>query len=212
MNTQNIETESTTPSISEGTMSTQKKALVIGTVILVGLYLVQTFIFSPERMAERMIERATDGAYDVSLTTSGDYTVTGEDGSKITVNQEDGTYEVSGSDGEQITMTSGTSAKLPDSWPPSIPVPDGVTISYVATAPGDADTTVATVQYSTDESVASILALYKNGLNTNGWTEEATLNTPTGFMLTATRDEKAHTVTVYVTSDGGQTQVTLSTQ
>ena len=212
MDTQNPETGNVAHTTPQERMSTQKKALIIGAILLVGLYIIQTFVFSPERIAERMIESTTDGAYDVSFNTKGNYTVTGEDGSKVTINQDTGTYEPTGSDGSQVTMASGGAAKLPDNWPDSVPLPDGVTIDYAMTAPGDDNTTIATIHYTTDESIESISTLYKKGLSTNGWTHEALLNTPTGFMLTATRDNKDHTVTVYVGDVDGRTDVTVTTQ
>jgi len=170
----------------------QKKWIIIIVLVLVGLYLVQSFVFSPGRMTERILEKASNGEYDVSV-------------------ERDGTYNVTGKDGESVSVTSGASTKIPDNWPSSVPIPKGVNIEYVAVMSGKDSEAVSTLTYTTNDSMQSVSDLYKNELTANGWSIEGQISTGDGFVLSATRNEKEVT-SVYITSSNGKTNVTLSVQ
>jgi len=172
--------------------SQQKKWVIIGVVILVVLYIFKSFIFSPENITERMIESATNGEYDVSIDTDGAYTATSNDG-------------------ESVNVTSGGTAKIPDNWPSTVPIPSGVKVEYAAVMTGQDGENVSTLNYTTNDSAESISELYKTELSQNGWTIQAQVATGDGFMLTAMRSEE-EAVSVYITSAEGKTNVMLSVQ
>lgn len=172
--------------------SSQKKWIIIIGIVLVGLYLLQSFVFSPGRMTERVLERASNGEYDVSV-------------------ERDGTYNVTGKDGESVSVTSGGSTKVPDNWPSSVPIPRGVNVEYVAVMTGKEKEAVSTITYTTGESMQSIADLYKNDLASNGWSIAGQIATGDGFVLSATRNENEAT-SVYISTSNGKTSVTLSVQ
>jgi|CXWL01.1.fsa_nt_gi hypothetical protein len=172
--------------------SSQKKWIIIIGVVLIGLYLVQSFVFSPGRMTERVLERASNGEYDVSV-------------------ERDGTYNVTGKDGESVSVTSGASTKIPDNWPSSVPIPRGVNVEYAAVMTGKENEAVSTITYTTGDSMQEIADLYKNSLATNGWSIEGQIATGDGFVLSATRNENEVT-SVYISTSSGKTSVTLSVQ
>ncbi len=169
-----------------------EKIIIIALVVLVVLTLIKSFFFSPERMAEQIMEKATGDDYDVSIDKDGDYSITGKDGENINVN-------------------SGKNTKVPDNWPSSVPIPSGVEIGYAAVIAGEAAETTSTLNYSTDESVENISNLYKEELVANGWTIGSQVTTGDGFMLSATQGEKDF-VTVYLSGTDQKTDVTISVQ
>lgn len=169
-----------------------KKIIIIAVVVLVVLTLIKSFFFSPERMAEQIMEKATGDDYDVSIDKDGDYSITGKDGENINVN-------------------SGKNTKVPDNWPSSVPIPAGVSVSYAAVIAGEAGETTSTLNYSTDENIEKISNLYKEELVANGWTIGSQVSTGDGFMLSATQGEKDF-VTVYLSGTNQKTDVTISVQ
>lgn len=175
-----------------GINPSQKKWIIIVIVVLVVLYLLQSFVFNPSRVTERMFERATNGEYEVSV-------------------DRDGTYNVSGKDGESVSVQSGGTTKVPSNWPDSVPIPGGATIEYAAVINGKANEAVSTVTYTSNESMESIANLYKDALDKNGWTVEGQIATGEGFVLSATRNEK-ETTAIYISTTNGKTSVTLSVQ
>ncbi|MFZ2253316.1 MAG: hypothetical protein WAW13_04075 [Minisyncoccia bacterium] len=181
---QNTETNQGAPS--------QKKLIIIIIIVLVGLYLVQSYMYSPGRMAERILEKASNGEYNVSV-------------------DRDGAYNVTGKDGESVSVTSGGATKVPDNWPSSVPIPKGVNIEYAAVMSGKDSEAVSTLTYTTSDSMQSVSDLYKNELAANGWSIEGQISTGDGFVLSATRNEKEVT-SVYITNSSGKTSVTLSVQ
>jgi hypothetical protein len=191
MENQNNTEEHVAP-VKSGATSQQKKWVIIGVVILAALYILKSFIFSPENINERMIESATDGEYDVSIDKDGGYTTTSKDG-------------------ESVNVTSGGTAKVPDNWPSTVPIPSGVKVEYAAVMAGQDSANVSTLNYTTDKSAESISDLYKTELAQNGWTIQAQVATGDGFMLTAMRSEE-EAVSVYITSAEGKTNVMLSVQ
>lgn len=175
-----------------GVGSTQKKWIIIVIVVLVALYLVQSMLFSPEDMAERMIEQASNGEYDVTI-------------------EKDGTYNVTSEAGESVSVTSGGTTKIPDNWPDSVPIPSGVNVEYAAVMNGQQGEAVSTVTYTTGDSVEEVANLYKRELATNGWTIAAQIATGDGTMLTATRNDDDG-ASVYISTTDGKTSVTISVQ
>ena len=190
MEDKNNETNQTTG--TNQNTSPQKKWIIIIGVVLVVLYLLQSFVFSPGRMTERILDRATNGEYDVSV-------------------ERDGTYNVTGKDGESVSVTSGGSTKIPDNWPSSVPIPRGVNVEYAAVMTGKDKEAVSTLTYTTGDSIQEIADLYKNELATNGWSIAGQIETGDGYMLSATRNENEAT-SVYISTSEGKTSVTLSVQ
>ena len=190
MENPNTPVDQNLPVTQNGTSA--KKIIIIAVVVLVALSLIKSFFFSPERMAERIMEKATGGDYDVSIDKEGDYSITGKDGENINVN-------------------SGKNTKVPDNWPSSVPIPSGVDIGYAAVIAGEAGETTSTLNYSTDESVEKISNHYKEELVANGWTIDSQVSTGDGFMLSATQGEKDF-VSVYLSGTDQKTDVTISVQ
>jgi hypothetical protein len=188
------ENNKTDPAVvtSTGLPSQQKKWIIIGVVIIAALYVLKSIVFSPENITEKIIENATDGKYDVSIDNDGSYTATSKDG-------------------ESVNVTSGSTAKIPDNWPSTVPIPSGVKVEYAAVVAGQDGASVSTLNYTTSDSADSVSDVYKTALAQNGWTIEAQVATGDGFMLSAKRSEE-EAVSVYITSAEGRTSVMLSVQ
>ena len=172
-------------------LSKNKKWIIIAVVVIV-LSLVARFAFSPERTAERMLEQATGGDYDIDV-------------------DRDGSMQITGNDGEKMNITAGNGTSLPDDWPDTIPVFPDAKIEYAASIAGEDGALNHTVTYSTSRSATDVTEFYKEQLPANGWAIEATMATGEGSMITATNDTEEGVV-MYVGESDGVTTVNISTQ
>ena len=168
-----------------------KKWAIIAIVVVVVLVFFK-IVVSPEKMTERALERATDGAYDVDI-------------------DEDGSMQITGGEGEEMNITSGKNATLPDEWPSSVPLLPDATIEYAAAVrDGDGGVTL-TVTYITDQAVSEVVGYYETELIDNGWTIEATMNVAGSLMISASNDNDEEVV-LNVSESEGATTVIISTQ
>lgn len=172
-------------------ISKNKKWIIIGIVVIVVIVLAR-MIFSPANVAERMLEQATGGNYDVNV-------------------DHDGSMQITGGDGEKMNITTGKSATLPDNWPNSLPVSPDAKIEYSGSVSDGEGGTSLTVTYSTSRSAAEITEFYKEQLSSKGWNIEATIATGDGSMLSAS-DDSDGAVVVYIGESDGMTTVNITTQ
>ncbi len=206
------ETQNQTPEPVATTATPAKsqttKWIIIGIVVLVALGAIQSMFFNPERLSEKMLERATGGQYDVDIDRDGSVKVKG-DGYEMNTNDDgQGTMQIKGDDGEQINISTGENIKLPDNWPSSIPLPNDAKISY-AQSGGSADGSGQTVAFTTRDSMSEVTEFYKSELADKGWTIEATMVTTDGGMVSATQGEDS--VIISIGSTDGETAVTIGT-
>lgn len=171
--------------------SSAKKWIIIGVVALLLLFILQSIFFSPERMAERMLERAGGGEYDITIDNDGSYTAT--------------------NDGETIDVRAGDRANIPDNWPSSIPVPAEAAIDYSTVVTGENNDTISTLNYTTTASVSSVADIYATALTTNGWTISAQLATGADRMFSAEHAD-GEMVSVYISPVAENTAVMISVQ
>jgi len=168
-----------------------KKWIIVAIVIVALLLLGRTF-FSPERAAERMLERATGGEYDVNK-------------------NGDGNIKISGKDGEEMNISTGNDVTLPENWPDSIPLLPDAKIGYAGSVSDGSGGTGLTLTYTTSRNATEATNFYKDELASKGWTISATLATGEGSMISATNSSDEG-VAVYVAESDGVTTVNVNTQ
>lgn len=167
-----------------------RKIIIIGVIILVALYFVQSF-FSPERMVERAIEQASQGDVDVDISRNG-------------------TMDIKGKDGENYNVSSGENVKVPDDWPSSVPILSDAKLSFAGKMDGKGEGSMS-VLYTTGKSVSDVATYYTESLAENGWTIEAQMSTGDGSVVSATKNEN-ETVGIYISKSEDATMVNVSVQ
>ncbi len=177
---------------SQPTAQPYTKWIIIGVLVLVGLYAIQSMFFSPERMIERAMEAGTGGEYDIDVERNGNVTYTGEDG-------------------ESVSVAAGEDVKLPDNWPDSLPVMRDAKITYAGTVNTTEDTTGLMLSYSVGRTPADMISYYKEQFGANGWKTEAVSETPGATMISATHEDGS-TVGVYVVPEGSGAAITLTAE
>ncbi len=172
--------------------SKNKSAIIIGGIIILaigGYFLRDTF--SGERMAERAIEQATDGAVDIDMNAGG--------GSTVRVTDEDGS---------EFNYSAGENVSLPSDWPEDVPIIEGATVIYVGTMDPQTGEAAQTVSLTSDKPVSGVATYYETELAANGWTITGTMNIQGTSMVTATKDERE--VGVYVGGDSGVATINIT--
>jgi hypothetical protein len=101
----------------------------------------------------------------------------GKDASRITV---------AGKDGNTSTLSFNEN-KVPDDYPKDIPV---YSPAKVIMAQSASDQNARNLVLESQDPSDSIVAFYKKGLESNGWSTENTLTTPQMTMLTAKKDKR----------------------
>jgi hypothetical protein len=167
------------------------KLIIIGVVILVLLVVAQSF-FSPEKMAERAIEDATGGAYDVDVNPDGSSSM-----------------KVTGEDGSQVEISGAGKGTLPADWPSSVPLTDDAAIDYAGTITSDGEGTSFNATFTTGMSLTEVTAFYAEAFNKDGWSVVANLNMGESVSISATQGDN-NSAAAYMTTADGKTQVTLS--
>jgi hypothetical protein len=167
--------------------SSNRKWIFIAVVIVLALFLFR-MVFSPENIAERVIEQATNGEYDVDF-----------DG--------DGSMQVTGSEGENVNIRTGNRATLPENWPSSVPLLPDAKIQYSAVVDEQDGGSSVTVTYETSQAVSEVIEYYKDELTTEGWNIDATIQAGDGSMLSASNDNDEGVVINIGPSDGSTTVI-----
>lgn len=165
--------------------------IIIAVVVLLLIFFGRSF--SPERAAERAIEQATNGQYDIN------------------VNEGGNSIQVTGENGETVNIGTGKSASIPDTWPKSIPIMSGARIGYTAEAQSENDSTGHSIMFEVDSSAADVTNYYKDALSKNGWNIDGTMSTGDGSVISAT-NENDEGVAVYIAETDGVTSVSISTE
>jgi hypothetical protein len=131
--------------------------------------------------AERAIEAATGGKVDVD-----------SESGEVTVKTDQGTWS--------------TSDKLPANWPSDVPVYPGAKVTASVAGAGDqANGSYASLESS--DTVAAVIAWYKKEVPGAGWTVETDAMVSGSLMLSATKSERALSVTV--TAEDGNVAIGL---
>ncbi len=180
-----------TPAQAQGEKKDYTKWIVIGVVVIVGLYIVQ-YLFSPARMAEHMVERAiekqTGGDVDIDINPM--------------MGGKDASVSIKGENGETYHMNAGEDVALPDNWPSDIPLLDDAKITYAGTMGMgmgmgmNGDAAGMSVVYTTAKSANDAADFYKKELVQNGWTLAGTMAVPGGSMVHATKGDMVATVSI----------------
>ncbi len=165
-----------------------KKIIIIVVSVIVVLFIAQS-LFSPERVAERMIENSVGGDVDIDANS--------------------GQIEIKGEDGESMKVTTGKKAELPKDWPSSVSVFPDSTIESSMSIAGQDEAISHNVTFSTDADIDKVTDFYKDELGKGGWTIAQTITTGDGSMITATKDEN-NSVSVYIGTDEKGTTVTIT--
>ncbi len=165
-----------------------KKILIIVVSVIVMLFIAQS-LFSPERMAERMIENSINGDIDID--------------------SDSGQIEIKGEDGESMKVTTGKKTELPKDWPSSVPVFPGSTIESSMSIAGQEESVSHNVTFSTNVDFDKVADFYNDELVKGGWTIAQTITTGDGSMITATKDD-SNSVSVYIGTDDKGTTVTIT--
>lgn len=165
--------------------------IIIVVVVLAALVLLGK-MFSPERLTERVFEKATDGAYNIDI-------------------DRDGSVEFTGGDGEQVRVSAGENVRLPDAWPSDVTIPAGAVVTYAGSVQGGGGSTVHTASFTSTQTPAAVMEYYRSLFERNGWTIEASIAASDGSMLSATREDGEGAI-VYISSDGSGTSATLSVE
>lgn len=182
------QTQNVTPPVQN---QNSKKWIIIAAVVIVASFFFKT-AFSPENIAEKAIERASDGQYNVDI-------------------DKDGSMQVTGGDGEQVNITTGKEASLPDNWPSSIPVLSDAKIEYSGAFNVGDDGSTFTVTYATSLGEREVINYYKDELVKNGWAIQGTMETGEGSILTVNNENDEAVVINVGTSEEG-TSVAISAQ
>ncbi len=165
-----------------------KKILTIVVLVVVVLFIAQS-LFSPERMAERMIENSVGGDIDID--------------------SDSGQIEIKGEDGESMKVTTGKKTELPKDWPSSVPIFPDSTIESSMSIAGQEEAISHNVTFSTNADFDKIADFYTDELEKGGWTIAQTITTGDGSMITATKDDN-NSVSVYIGADDKGTTVTIT--
>ncbi len=190
----------TTAGAPVGEKKEYTKWIIIGVVVVGGLYIAQ-YMFSPARMAEHMIERAIEkqagGDIDIDIDPRG-----GKDAS----------VSIKGQDGETYQVNAGEDVALPDNWPSDMPLIPDAKITYAGTmgmGMGMGGTGGGmSVVYTTAKSVTEVSEFYKKALVENGWTLAGTMAVSGGSMVHATKGDSVGTVHIGGNEEG--TAVTVA--
>jgi hypothetical protein len=112
---------------------------------------------------------------------------------------------VQGSQGQKVTI----SGEVPDALK-SFPVPDGFTISNEGNGSITANEgSVAVAAWSGTGTSQNIADFYSKSLKQQGWSEQFSINTPTGGSLGYTKGDSQATITID-TSDSKTTKVSVA--
>lgn len=167
-------------------MKTTMGALALGAALVLGAGCGQAADEAAERVSEEAAEEALGG---------GDSNVDIDEDGNVEIETEDGSLS--------------TGSDLPDDWPEDIPVIEGATVdgAYSSSANGES---VHTASMTTDDSVADVLASYKDALS--GWTvdQESTseLNGTESGVLTLSDGDRTAAITA--TETDGATTVSIT--
>lgn len=95
------------------------------------------------------------------------------------------------------TVTTGSN-KLPDNWPSDAPVYENANITNTMDSdPTYTSTSGSTVQFTTTDSISSVVSFYKKGLSEKGWTmmgEPSSMGATT--MISARKDSRIFSAVV----------------
>lgn len=183
----------TSGSPAEGSKNNTKLIIAVVVVVVLGLLVMMgSGRFTSERMIERALEQATDGAVDYDMDSDGSGTVRMDDGA-----------------GNTIEFSTGGNVSLPADWPSDIPVIDGAVLFYAGTVDVE-NGQPASIMFQSKKSLSDVKTYYSQTIADNGWTAQSTMDTGNATVLVIKKGERE--VGVYmVESDDGGTTVTMST-
>ena len=172
----------------------QKKTWIIIGVIGVAILVVGN-MYSPERNAQRVMERAFEArGIDADVDMNGDGSFN---------------YSETNDDGSRIQMNAGENVSLPSGWPSNVPLPNNAQLTYAGTVAGDAENTSYMVSYLTTSSLSEIAVFYSDVFKANGWTGVSNVSTGDSVMLGAEYGKNS-SVGAYATKDPKGAAVTLT--
>lgn len=189
--------------------------LAIAGTIMVGGYMVKRFIGGAEKnpaiAAARLMVSMNPELEVVKVDEdSGILTIRNKkDGKTLTMNAEDiqnGKLTISDDSGESVTIGADAAAKLP-SWVPAYP---GAKAAGGITGSGNkGEGGMATFQ--TSDAPSQVMSHYKQSLEAAGFKITATMTSgEDGGSISAVDEANAHTVSVVVGRENGQTQFMLT--
>lgn len=154
-------------------------------VLVLALALPLIGIAGCAKIAETAAEKAVESATGVDVNSdSGEVTI-GDDGNSTTVDTDNAT--------------------VPDGWPSDAPVYDGTITASLSNEYEGKKSYQMVIE--TDDSFGDIHAWFKSELEDNGWTISTNMETDTGSMIIATKDDLQFTM---ASGDGDEKAVSIS--
>jgi hypothetical protein len=158
-----------------------------------------------EKITEKILEKSmekdgikTDVKISKGRTT---ITTTDKDGAKVDIESSGDQVTIKSQDGT-TAFTTGSSAKLPDTFPKDVYVHDGATVATTVTTPEGCQ-----VSLNTKDSAKAVTAAYKAKMAANGWKEDSAFSTDEQTVVAYTKGNRSTTVIVMLAD--GSTQITL---
>jgi len=138
----------------------------------------------------------------------GQVTVTGQEGSQtVKYEADDDSFSVTTADGT-FTTTGGKNAAVPDSFPKDVPIYPG---AEIVSSTSMAQMGMASVQWSTADDTAAVVAYYKRELAANGWTEVTAMSQGGPKPMEMLSYSKGEAVaTVMAMAEQGKTMVSVT--
>lgn len=112
--------------------------------------------------------------------TGGSYTITGDDGKKISVDTTGESYTVTDNMGN--TYNVGEGAKIPDGFPSAVPLYAGAKVTSSAESL-ESGKKVYMVTLTTSDAFASVAGFYKEALKKSGWNITQEMNLSAGYSM-----------------------------
>ncbi len=160
----------------------KKTLLLIAPLAILTLFVVSGCGKVSEKAAEKAIEKSTNGAADVDLSTN-----------SIRVNVNGSSWET------------GDSVSLPSGFPSDIYVVDGtIKVAYANTSDKG-----YTVSIETSKTPSEVQSTYNEKLTSSGWSIISTANYQGATSLQAQKDNR--TISVGASSSDGKTTATITT-
>lgn len=140
----------------------------------------------------------------LTLACGGDETTTPTEEGTFTVETEDGGVRISGEEegAGKVTGLFGENAKIPDGFPKDVPVyPDATVVAGMASDEG------GMVTLKTGDDPDEIVAFYREGLRSEGWSLESEMNL--GGQQILPIEKGGRSGAVQISREGGDTTILI---
>jgi hypothetical protein len=139
-----------------------------------------------EKVAEKIVEKA----------------IAAQTGKKVDIDIDKESMQIKTEDGE-MTLTSGESAKIPDTFPKDIPIYKGFVLDMAMEVPDG-----HSLSFTTGDDMPEVAKWYVDEMASRGWTKEMSMNMGTQEMLVFKKGERG--VNLVISPDNDQTRISLT--